>query len=101
MIKQILQADAQCIREILLDGNDVYISDVGAIKIAYQHPVEERVGRNPYTGESLTIPYTPEYNKVTFTTNRNLKKELKEKTLGAAFVPDRNNKKKVKDAEEE
>lgn len=100
IIKQILDADAQCIREIILDGNDVCIHNVGTFKIAYKKPTPDREGINPATLERIMIPAKPEYNKVTFKPITSLKDALKEATLGNAIMPNRAKVREDLDAEE-
>lgn len=100
VIKQILKTDAQCIREILLSCNDVEVHGVGTFKINYKKPQPAHEGHNPQTMEKMLIPAQPEYNKISFTPNKNLKDALKEKTLGRAIMPDRTRVKVDTDAEE-
>lgn len=99
-IKEVLKADAQCIREILLDCNDVNIRDVGTLRIAYKKPKPERQGHNPHTLEPMMISAVPEYNAITFKPTLSLKDALKEATLGNAVMPDRAKVRDDTDAEE-
>lgn len=99
-IKEVLKADAQCIREILLDCNDVVIHDVGTFRISYSNPREERDGINPKTLEPIRIAAVPEFNKVTFKPTLSLKEALKQATLGDAVMPDRSKVRDDTDAEE-
>lgn len=99
-IKEVLKADAQCIREILLDCNDVTIHNVGTFKIAYKSATPERDGINPHTQESIRIAAVPEYNKIAFKPTASLKDALKEATLGRAVMPDRSKVRDDTDAEE-
>lgn len=99
-IKEVLKADAQCIREILLDCNDVTIHNIGTFKIVYTKPREERDGINPKTLEPIRIEAVPEFNKVLFKPTASLKEELKQSTLGNAVMPDRSRARDDSDAEE-
>lgn len=85
-IKEILDADNECIEKIIFSGNDVLFGNLGKFKIGYVRPRDERVGINSFTGEPMIIPACEEHNKIKFNPSSSKKKELKEKYYGNAIV---------------
>lgn len=47
-------------------GNDVRINNFGTFKLTTRSARSERQGRNPSTGESITIPAQPEKQVISF-----------------------------------
>lgn len=69
--KKILDACFGRIGEALGDGDDVSILGFGTFKTVRK---KERIGRNPQTGESMTIP---EHTSIKFKVGRTLAESVK------------------------
>ena len=69
--RKALDATLATIREAILNGENVKLIGFGTFKPSKR---KERIGRNPRTGETVTIP---EHNTVTFHVGSKLKEEVK------------------------
>jgi DNA-binding protein HU-beta len=69
-IEQTYDAFLDVVRESLAQGQDVRLSGVGTLKVKQ---VAERTGRNPRTGEALTVPAS---RRVQISTSTELKAAL-------------------------
>lgn len=61
------------IREDIEAGNDVRINNFGTFKLVTRSARSERQGRNPSTGEPLTIAAQPEKQVITFKPSKSSK----------------------------
>jgi len=65
-----LKATLEAIEDSLKDGNDLKLTGFGSFKVEHR---KERMGRNPQTGEEITIPAT---RVVKFSPGKKLKENL-------------------------
>ena len=72
-----IDALAEAIVEAVASGQDVRIGNVIKICIVHTKPRAARPGRNPKTGEAMTIPAKPAGKKVKVTAVGALRKAVK------------------------
>lgn len=72
----IYETVSQVIADVLADGQDVKIENVGTLTVATQAAREEREGRNPKTGEALTIAAQPAQTTIRFKVSKSFKEAL-------------------------
>lgn len=70
-IRAVLQAQVETITDAVTSGKDVRVSGLGTFKLSKR---AERIGRNPNTGEAVTIP---EKTVVRFSVATQLKNAVK------------------------
>lgn len=70
-IRAVLQAQVETITDAVTSGKDVRVSGLGTFKLSKR---AERIGRNPNTGEAVTIP---EKTAVRFAVATQLKNAVK------------------------
>lgn len=107
-IKAVLDCDGECIKEILMYGEDVLIPHVGEIRQRYRKKRESYIlphyriwswkQRKFVEGNNVVVSAREEFNDVVLRVKPNLLLAIKEKTYGNAFVP---NRRKVKFEERE
>lgn len=85
VLRDILNAEMECIECVLLSGNDMSMGKLGKFKMEYKYPTLRRVMIHPEYGE-IVIPAHEESNKVMFRTKITLKNKIKEKYYGNAFT---------------
>lgn len=90
IIKQVLDADEELFRILLVGGDDVSLGGIGSLKIRTKTAREEHIWHKPKfdgTGfEDIFIPFCDEYNVVRFKPSRSFKEELKQSTYGDAII---------------
>ena len=64
--KKIIDVLFRCIKEDINNGIDARINNFGKFKLIIRSARPERQGRNPSTGESITIAAQPEKQVITF-----------------------------------
>jgi len=64
--KKIIDVLFRCIKEDINNGIDVRLHNFGTFKLTTRSDRPERQGRNPSTGETITIPAQPEKKVITF-----------------------------------
>lgn len=69
--EEALDAVISCLRDALVAGDSVTFTGFGSFKVNQR---AERTGRNPHTGEQITIPAS---RVVKFTPGKNLKDAIK------------------------
>lgn len=98
-IKAVLDCDGECIKEILMYGEDVLIPHVGEIRQRYRKKRESYIiphykfwswtQRKIVEGNDLVMPERQEFNDIILRVTPKLLLAIKDKTYGNAFVPNR------------
>lgn len=84
-INDVLSADRDYIKEMVLLGNDISIDGLGVFKIKKVAERKERELFSGLTQKVEKIEAVPEHSTVRFSVSKIIKKEIKEKTLGNPF----------------
>lgn len=94
VIKEMIDAESEFIRLVLLGGDKVFLNGVGMFKLGYVSPKPERDIFNPASylypdqPEMIHKEATEEYNVVRFRPTKSLREQLMELTYGDAYHSD-------------
>lgn len=95
VIKEMIDAESEFIRLVLLGGDKVFLHNLGTFRLGYVSPKPEREVLNPVwvyhdreAPKMIHAKATEEYNAVRFRASKSLKEELKDLTYGDAYHSD-------------